>query len=52
MLLDISKAFDKIWYKGFIFKLKENGVSGNLLEPLADFSKDRKSRLVLRVVSA
>ena len=25
IFLDISKAFDKVWHKGFIFKLKQNG---------------------------
>ena len=24
-LLDISKAFDKVWHKGVFFKLKQNG---------------------------
>ena len=24
IFLDISKAFDKVWHKGFIFKLKQN----------------------------
>ena len=25
IFLDISKAFGKVWHKGFIFKLKQNG---------------------------
>ena len=28
--LDISKAFDKVWHKGFLFKLKTHGVKGEL----------------------
>ena len=31
LFLDISKAFDKVWHNGIIFKLKCNGISGNLL---------------------
>ena len=45
--LDISKAFDKVWHKGIIYKLKQNGVAGNLLKALADVVKDRKQRVVL-----
>ena len=26
-----SKAFDEVWHKGFLFKLKQNGMSDNLL---------------------
>ena len=44
---DISKAFDKVWHQGLLYKLKENGISGNLLEILTGFLKDRKQRVVL-----
>ena len=47
VFLDIFKAFDKVWHKGLIYKLKQNGVAGNLLKTLADFLKDRKQRVVL-----
>ena len=43
----MSKAFDKVWHKGLIFKLKQNGISGNLLSTLTDFLKLRKQRVVL-----
>ena len=45
--LDISKAFDKVWHKGIIFKLKQNGISSKLLSVLSDFLKDRKQRVIL-----
>ena len=30
--LAISKGFDKVWRSGILFKLKQNLISGNLLE--------------------
>ena len=45
--LDISKAFDKIWHKGLIYKLKQNGISGNILNTIIDFLSFRKQRVVL-----
>ena len=47
VFLDISKAFDKVWHQGLLYKLKQNGISGNLLETLTDFLKDRKQGVVL-----
>ena len=47
ILLDISKAFDKVWHKGLIYKLRQYGVSGNLLALLTDFLSNRKQRVVL-----
>ena len=46
--LDISKAFDRAWHDGIIFKLKRCGVSGNLLALIKSFLKDRRQRTVLK----
>ena len=47
VFLDISKAFDKVWHDGLIFKLKQNGISGSLLNLLSKFLRNRKQRVVL-----
>ena len=45
--LDISKAFDRVWHDGLIFKLKRCGVAGQLLSLIESFLNDRKQRTVL-----
>ena len=45
--LDISKAFDRVWHEGLIYKLRRCGVSGNLLSFIKDFLANRKQRTVL-----
>ena len=42
VFLEISKAFDKVWHEGFIYKLKQNGIKGNLLDTFTNFLNDRK----------
>ena len=42
-----SKAFDKVWHQGLLYKLKQNGISGNLLETLTDFLNDQKQKAAL-----
>ena len=41
----MSKAFDKDWHEGLIFKLKQNGISGELLRISSDFLSNRKQRV-------
>ena len=46
--LDISKAFDKVWHEGLIFKLKSYGPEGNLLKLLENYLTDRLPFVVLK----
>ena len=47
MFCDISKAFDRVWHKGLIFKLESIGVSDSLLRWFGDYLVERKQRVVL-----
>ena len=46
MFFDISKAFHKVWHESLIYKLKQNGISGELLN-IKYFLDLRKQRVVL-----
>ena len=45
--LDISKAFDKVWHDGLLFKLKKYGIEGDFLLILKNYLKNCKQRVVL-----
>ena len=47
MFLYISKTYDKVWHKGLLYKLKENGNSGKLFDITTDFLNFTKQRVVL-----
>ena len=47
VFLDISKAFDKARHDGLKFKLKQNGISGNLLKLFQNYLSNRKRCVVL-----
>ena len=46
VFLNISKAFEKVWHKGLLVKLKLNGISGNLLKITEDVLANRYQRVV------
>ena len=46
MFLDISKAFDRVYHNGLLFKLKQNGVSGNLFQLITSFLSGRFQRVL------
>ena len=43
----ISKAFDKVWHDGLIFKMKQNDIFDNLLNLLSNLLRKRNQRVVL-----
>ena len=45
--LDISKAFDKVWHADLMFKLRQNGISGDLLKLFKSYLYNRQQRVVL-----
>ena len=45
---DISKAFDRVWHKGLVTKIKAYGISGNLLRWLENYITDRNQKVVIR----
>ena len=47
IFFDISKAFDKVWHKGLIFKLRQIGVGGSLLSFFENYLDNRKQRVVV-----
>ena len=41
VFLNISKAFDKVWHDGQLYKLKRSDINGDLLKLIESFLLDR-----------
>ena len=50
--LDLSKAFDRVWHDGLMYKLKTLGICGNYYGLLHSFLSDRHQRVVLNEQSS
>ena len=47
IFLDMSKAFDKVWHEGLIYKLRSYGIRSNLLNLLMNYLDNRKQRVMI-----
>ena len=47
VVLDVSKAFDRIWHAGLLHKLKSNRISGQIFGLISSFLSNRRLRVVL-----
>ena len=47
VFLDITKVFNRVWPDGLLFKLKQNGVSGNLFQLIKNFLRGRFQRVLV-----
>jgi len=44
---DISKAFDRVWHRGLLRKLRSIGINGQLLTWIDSYLSNRKQRVVI-----
>ena len=47
VFFDISKAFDRVWHKGLIYKLQNIGITGSLLLWIENYLFSRKQKVLL-----
>ena len=47
VFMETSKAFDKVWHKGVIFKLKRKRINGLLLKWFISYLENRLQRVVI-----
>ena len=47
IFLYLSKAYDRVWHDGLIYKIKYTGITGNSLKLIESFLSTRFQRVVL-----
>ena len=47
LVLDIWKAFDRVWHEGLLHKVKSYGISGQIFGLILSFLSDKRLRVVL-----
>ena len=47
LFLEISKAFDRVWHKGLLYKIRNFGIEGNLFKLIESFLSDRYQRVTI-----
>jgi hypothetical protein len=52
VFLDLSKAFDKVWHKGLLYKLKRIGITGKLLAWIESYLSNRKQTVVINGIKS
>ena len=45
---DLSKAFDRVWHNGLIFKLQTYGISGKLLQWFKSYLSHRSQKVMYK----
>ena len=45
---DVSKAFDRVWHKGLMFKFRQNRIEGKLSECINSYLSQRKQKVGIK----
>lgn len=52
VFLDMSRAFDRVWHDGLLFKLQCFGINGYMLKWFSSYLSDRSQRVVLNGITS
>ena len=52
VFLDVSKAFDKVWHKVLLFKLRQLGIVGTLYDWIEHYLTGRSQKVVINGISS
>ena len=47
VFFDISKAFDRVWHKGLLYKIEKLGITGEFLHWIKSYLSERKQKVII-----